>query len=329
MGYLEKTLSSSIDQMCSLYLRYVDDTYILVPKNFDESLLLDVFNGVSDLRFTCEWERDDSLPFLDVLVTRRSSGQVKTSVYRKGSWTGLYINYHSFVPFVYKVNLIKNLALRAHRLCSSDMIQSELMKIRETLFANGYPAPLLDRYLRQSSPDPVREGPEKKQAFLKVPFVGDKAAAYLKRKISEVLRKYMSVRPVIIFKTRRVPSASLKDPLPEASQVIYKFKCACGCTYIGRTGRSLKMRIAEHVPRWLERPTKCPPRSTRTPNSAVTRHLQVCSVADVRAASSYFSVLYSCADFSLLCTLESMCILRFKPDLCIQKEYVKCLILPW
>ena len=51
-----------------------------------------------NIKFTVEFEENDHLPFLDVLVTRNSDGNIETSVYRKKSFSGLYIKYDSYVP---------------------------------------------------------------------------------------------------------------------------------------------------------------------------------------------------------------------------------------
>ena len=82
------------------------------------------------------------------------------------------------------------------------------------------------------------------------------------------------------------------------------------------------------MPKWLSNDLKCPPRSTRVPASAVTRHLQHCDCSpDV--ARSRFEVLFSSLNKRLLRILEALCIKRLCPDLRIQKEHVLSLLLPW
>ena len=54
------------------------------------------------LKFTCESEKLSKLPFLDVLVEKSSEGGVVTSVYRKPTFTGLYIVWDSFRAMSYK-----------------------------------------------------------------------------------------------------------------------------------------------------------------------------------------------------------------------------------
>ena len=97
---------------------------------------------------------------------------------------------------------------------------------------------------------------------------------------------------------------------------------------MGRTGRRLEERIKDHVPKWLAGETKCPPRSSRVPPSAITRHLQVCSCPSI-VARTRFKVLYRSVNNHILRILEALCIKYSSPDLCVQKEHVLELMLPW
>ena len=53
-------------------------------------------------------ENDNQLPFLGVLVERRSFAFV-TSIYRKHAFIGLYVSWDAFAPKSRKVNLISQL----------------------------------------------------------------------------------------------------------------------------------------------------------------------------------------------------------------------------
>ena len=91
-----------------LYNRFVDDCFGY-HRDVDESdRFLVTLNSLHPvLKFTREMESDGQLPFLDLKVQRGE--MFVTSVYRKPTFTGLYIPFDSFVPFRYKRNLIKNL----------------------------------------------------------------------------------------------------------------------------------------------------------------------------------------------------------------------------
>ena len=65
------------------WFRYVDDTFVLVPSNTDFSNLLSLVNSIdSCIQFTLEVESDNSLSFLDVLISK-DIDWFSTTVFRK------------------------------------------------------------------------------------------------------------------------------------------------------------------------------------------------------------------------------------------------------
>ena len=82
VGFYEKLLFDR-DPKDYIYLRYMDDTFTFFC-SCNETLLF--FQHLNDLHpsltFTMDEEKDDKLPFLDVLVERRSFAFV-TSIYTK------------------------------------------------------------------------------------------------------------------------------------------------------------------------------------------------------------------------------------------------------
>ena len=216
------------------------------------------------------------------------------------------------------------------KICTPDALDSELTFIRSVLLHNGYPPFFIDRYMHVNNSIIKPFGPEKKPVFMKIPFIGDKAASFFQRAVRQGFQAYPAAKPVVVFKTRPIPRVSPKDRLSVLLQdnLIYSFVCTCGCRYVGRTERRLEDRIREHVPKWLSHASKCPPRSSRIPGSAITRHLQACDCPP-EVARSRFKVLYSSLNKRLLRILEALCIKRLCPDLCVQKEHVLSLLLPW
>ena len=68
VGYYESKLFNDISKP-TVYFRYVDDTFSLFYKETDFQKFLTCLNSLS-LQFTNEIEANNSLPFLDVLVTK-------------------------------------------------------------------------------------------------------------------------------------------------------------------------------------------------------------------------------------------------------------------
>ena len=67
-----------------------------------------------------------------------------TSVYRKPTFTGLYLDWHSFAPKSRKLNLIRCLSYRALNICSECKIENELRGIKDIFIDNGYPEDVID-----------------------------------------------------------------------------------------------------------------------------------------------------------------------------------------
>ena len=89
------------------------------------------------LTFTMDEEKDNKLPFLDVLVEHCLFAFV-SSIYRKPAFTGLYLSWDAFGPKSRKVNFIKCLTFRALKICSDNKIKSEFEQIKNLFLSNGY-----------------------------------------------------------------------------------------------------------------------------------------------------------------------------------------------
>ena len=107
----------------------MDDTFACFCSHNEALSFFQSLNDLhSSLTFTMEEERDNELPFLDVLVEQRSFAFV-TSIYRKPTFTGLYISWDAFSRKSRKVNLIKCLTFRALKICSDNNINLNRFKI--------------------------------------------------------------------------------------------------------------------------------------------------------------------------------------------------------
>ena len=90
------------------------------------------------LTFTMDGQKDNKLPFLVVLVQRRSFAFV-TSIYKKPTFTDEYFSWDAFAPKSRKINLSKCLTFRALKIRSDKKIKSEFEQIKKIFFGNGYP----------------------------------------------------------------------------------------------------------------------------------------------------------------------------------------------
>ena len=302
-----------------LYRRYVDDCFLLFKQPDHVDKFLDYLNlKHSNIEFTVEAERNNSLPFLDVLVHRHVSG-FSTSVYRKSTFTGLGLNFLSFVPKIFKINSIKTLLFRAFSLSSDwKLFHSEVSLLRTYFSGNGYPLHLFDKILRAfldrifTPNSPVHTVP-KKVLYISLPYYG--YSSFRVRK--ELSRLFNIVYPQVSFKFTFTNSYTIgsffriKDRIPKAlcSHVVYKFSCSCcNARYIGSSIRNLKIRMLEH--KGLSYRTNLP--LSKPSFSEIREH---CFSLGHNFNLDDFEILMTKSDVTSLRIAESLFIHDLKPSL--------------
>jgi hypothetical protein len=84
MKHFEQLALDSTQDKPSLWLRYVDDTFIIWPHDAEKiwNFLTHLNSLRSAIQFTMEIESGGAIPFLDALVTRKGTA-LTTQVYRK------------------------------------------------------------------------------------------------------------------------------------------------------------------------------------------------------------------------------------------------------
>ena len=143
MEYFEEMSLGSTSRKPSMWLRYVDDTFILWPHQEDIQILLDHVNSIRpSIQFTMEKEQDNKLPFLDVLVTRTEQG-FRLSVYRKPTFTGQYFIFNSHHPYTVQKGIVRCLQHRAKNISSdTDAYHEEMISLRHNIHRNNYTEPI-------------------------------------------------------------------------------------------------------------------------------------------------------------------------------------------
>ena len=134
MEYFEEMALGSTSLKPCMWLRYVDDTFILWPHQEDH------VNSIwPSIQFTMEKEQDNKVPFHDVLVACTKQG-FRSSVYRKPTFTGQYLNFNSHHPYTIKKGIAHCLQHRAKTInCYTDAYQEEIISLRHHLHRNNYP----------------------------------------------------------------------------------------------------------------------------------------------------------------------------------------------
>ena len=238
------------------YKRYVDDTFLLFNDEKHIPLFLDYLNSKHEnIKFTYETEKDQRLSFLDVQVTRNAN-KVTTSVFRKPMFTGLGLNYLSFVPRLFKINAIKTLLYRCYSHSSSWTIFHDEIKFLTNFFQkNGYPLNLIQnctsKFLNKLFVPTTTVEQECEVKYVKLPFYGH-LSFQVRKKLEKVLKQNF---PNVAFRFIFTNTFTLKsffpfkDPIPYKliSNIVYQYTCpTCKCRYVGESKRNLSLRIPEH-----------------------------------------------------------------------------------
>jgi hypothetical protein len=240
------------------FARYVDDIFVLLRSREHIAMLSDYLSSKHpNIRFTMEEEKNNVLPFLDVNVYR-DADRFSSSVHRKETFSGVYMNFRSFLPTTYKSGLLSTLLYRAYSISSSfNSLHEEVEKLKKIFARNGYPSKFVDRcifmflnkiYEKRKTVATVA----KKEFMIVLPFLGSTSL----RTKNQLIRSFRELLPFsklkVVFKTsRRISSCfSFKDKIPKSlmSGVIYKYTCAgCNSCYIGSTKRFWEKRLEEHL----------------------------------------------------------------------------------
>ena len=162
-----------------VYHRYVDDTFTIFSHPEHADHFLSYLNRQHpNIQFTVEIEQNNSLPFLDTLVTS-SNGTFSTGIFRKSTFTGLGTNFFSNIPYKYKINAIKTLIYRAYHLTTSYLLFNVEIDFLKSFFAkNGFSTTLFEDQLRillnkyRTSP-PKLPSVEKMPFYFKLPYYND------------------------------------------------------------------------------------------------------------------------------------------------------------
>ena len=95
------------------YVRYVDDILAIFKSQNHIRFFVNRLKSHSILNFTTEEMQNNKFHFLDIALTVQPNGDITTAVYVKPTDQGIYTNYFSHSPDMYKYSIIKTLVTRA------------------------------------------------------------------------------------------------------------------------------------------------------------------------------------------------------------------------
>ena len=304
------------------YNRFMDDTFLLFSSR-DHVLKFHKYinSRHKNMRFTYETEKNNSLAFLDVLVTRENT--FCTSLYRKPTFSGLYSNFNSFMPDTYKKGLIYTLLHRAFVLCCDwNKFHVEVCFLKEIFRKNLFTEHFTDRCIKVFLckifvVKKVIMTASKEEIKICLPFLG-KQSLKLRTNRTKLVNKYYphcTLRVIFNSNNRLRNAFSFKDkiPLSVRSHLIYRFTCnSCNAVYIGKTRRHYLVRIFEHLGISLVTHKKITYNPNNNNNTAVLNHLNCTSC---NSTQNDFSIIGSARTDALLCIKESLLVHKNKPKL--------------
>ena len=131
------------------YRRYVDDIFALFRSPDHLEKFTSYLNSKhKNTKFTYEKQSNNSLPFLDILISKSENG-FKTSVYHKPTFSGVYSNFNSFIYNQYKIGLTFTLLYRTFSTVSDfSRFHMEVSHLKDILRKNGFPIKLVDNCIK-------------------------------------------------------------------------------------------------------------------------------------------------------------------------------------
>ena len=139
LGHVEKQIFTKYpDIKPKIYLRYIDDIFLMTDKVEHIDHLIETLQNQSVLKFTKEVEVNNELPFLDVIVHRNKSS-FSTSVFIKPTNHGFCLNGISECSDAYKESTVNAYINRALTHSSTkEQLDKELIRIKNMLLNNNY-----------------------------------------------------------------------------------------------------------------------------------------------------------------------------------------------
>ena len=204
------------------------------------------------IKFTIERESDQKLPFLDMMLTRKTN-TIEISVYRKPTSTDRYIPFTSSTSYQHKMAAFNSMTYRLCRLpLNARIFKEEVETIKRIANINGYKSSKIEELVRKHSKNMKRRNlttleKEKTQSEFKLCKF-----SYLPNfsyKISKVMRK---VNVQCVFgnsgKVKEILGNTKDKTNSLAKPGIYSLSCQdCTDEYIGQTKRSISVRFKEHM----------------------------------------------------------------------------------
>ncbi|CAF1126020.1 unnamed protein product [Adineta steineri] len=231
--------------------RYVDD--ILIITKMTETELKEYINKLNKIkgkiRFTHEFEENNSIPFLDTKLTKiNDNNQMKIKVrwFRKSTASNRFLNYESDHGKSIKRNIVQNMTTRIlHTTKETEEQKDDLEKLKIMLLNSNYPPNEIEHLIKQTCQEfnNPKEKTKKKndmKYILCLPYV--RGIEVLKRKLEKLkIQLYFSY-------PNKLQSSFNQSLKTQSKSIIYQIQCNCNTPsiYNGETKKGLETRTKQH-----------------------------------------------------------------------------------
>ena len=180
------------------YRRYVDDIFALFcSPNHLEKFTNYLNSKHENIKFTYQKESNNSVPFLDILISR-------------SDLRGVYSNSNSFIYNHYKIGLIFTLLFRTSLIVSEfSRFHMEVSHLKDILRKNAFPIKLIDNCIKTLLNKkflhiPVALTVEKKELFITLPYPGNLSLTIRTRFQNSIKKIFLFAKSRLFLSPRRV-----------------------------------------------------------------------------------------------------------------------------
>ena len=224
MQYFENSLIENSHHQLLFWKRYVDDILTCLDKNEIENFFNYINSRNNNFSFKKELEIEKEISFLDLKIMRAPDNNLRFSIYRKETHTGLYLNYHSNNTLSHKKSVAYSLFQRAKNICSPEEKEKEDKLIIKQLKENGYPYKIIKKcfkHINETVPASNTQSTEDKK-YIKMPYI--KGAS---EKVSRILKPFNILIGTKSTNNLRSTLSHVKDRVDDLNKnsVIYKIPC--------------------------------------------------------------------------------------------------------
>ena len=257
--FMSKIEKPVLTRMPLMYCRYIDDCCVVTFTQSEMDECFRILNQQSQyIKLTRETPQNGWSPYLNTQV-KLSNGIVSVKWYRKGSSKNILLNFKSAHPIVMKRAVIRNMFRTVAQVCIGESEYRESRSLASKIASdNGYAASRFQQ--RTSHRDRIRH----EKIPLCLPFISDKVNAAIQQCIFRaqlqddvVLVSIPNIKKQLVrnrlYDKERITDQCTVCPYGRIGDcakmgVVYQIEClTCNALYVGETGRTLSIRIREHL----------------------------------------------------------------------------------